>query len=193
MSHYIKKLSQAANKIVDVFVGNVPHGTRAPDLVNYLHAKILLFSSSTTTSTEAHILRCEVMRKGSTFAFVTLRSREIAEALQDCAGLEFGGRMLRVKPSKATFQRRMGIAPGFKCGGFQLCAEWPPGELTCLWAVTSEVKFQVKKVRFEWRTLTSRCMVSLRQRPNATRVRSMVEARRGCLKEALPLCVLHVG
>ncbi len=156
---------------MEVFVGNVPHGTRAPDLVNYLHAKVLLLSSSTMTSTEAHILRCEVKRKVSTFAFVTLRSREIAQALQDCTDLVFGGRTLSVRPSKATFQRRMGTAPGFKCGGFQLCAEWPPGELTCLWAVESEVKFQVRKIRFEWRTLVFRCGVWLRPRPNATRVR----------------------
>lgn len=86
------------------------------------------------------------MRKGSTFAFVMLRSRDFAEVLQNCASLEFGGRKLRVKPPRAAFRRPMGIAPGFKCGGLQLCAEWPPGELTCLWAVTSDVTFQVPKI-----------------------------------------------
>lgn len=83
------------------------------------------------------------MKKGSTFAFVTLRSTEIAEALQNHARLVFGGRELKVKPSRAAFRRPMGTAPGFQCGGFQLCAEWPPGELTCLWEKTSEVTFQV--------------------------------------------------
>ena len=75
---------------------------------------------------------------------MTLRSMEIAEALQSCASLVYGGRKLRVKPRRAAFRRPMGTAPGFKCGGFQLCAEWPPGELTCLWAATSDVKFQVR-------------------------------------------------
>lgn len=139
-------LAQAVKKTVEIFVGNVPHGTKAVDLVKFLHGKVLLLlPPSPTTPTEAPILRCQVVKKGSTFAFVTLRSREIADALQHCRGLVFGGRDLRVKPPRASFQRPMGTAPGFKCGAFQLCAEWPPGELTCLWAVTSEVTFQVYK------------------------------------------------
>lgn len=139
-----RTLSQAAKKNVDIFVGNVPHGTKAADLVKYLHGKALLLSPTTaTTPTKAPIVRCQVKKKGSTFAFVTLSSREIAEALQNCTSLVFGGRELRVKPARAEFQRPMGTAPGFECGGLQLCAEWPPGELTCLWAAESEVTFQV--------------------------------------------------
>lgn len=119
-----------------MFVGNVPHGTLAPDLVTYLHAKVL--SLLPRNPTAASILRCEVKRGKSTFAFVTLRTREIAQALQHC------GTPLRIKPATATFRRPMGVEPGFECGELQLCAEWPPGELTCLWAVKSDVKFQVK-------------------------------------------------
>lgn len=130
---------------MEVYVGNVPHGTEARDLVNYLHGQVLLLLSSTAPPAEAPILRCEVFKRRSTFAFVTLRSREVAEALQNCASLVFGGRPLRVKPPRVAFRKPMGTARGFKCGGFQLCAEWPPGELTCLWAVQSDVTFQVYK------------------------------------------------
>ncbi|CAN0070017.1 unnamed protein product, partial [Ectocarpus sp. 12 AP-2014] len=37
----------------------------------------------------------------------------------------------------------MGTSPGFRCGGLQLCVQWPPGDLTCLWAVKSGVTFQI--------------------------------------------------
>ncbi|CBN76287.1 hypothetical protein Esi_0512_0004 [Ectocarpus siliculosus] len=37
----------------------------------------------------------------------------------------------------------MGTAPGFSCGGLQLCVQWPPGDLTCLWVVKSGVTFQI--------------------------------------------------
>eukprot|EP00752_Nemacystus_decipiens_P006552 g5899.t2 len=140
-----REFEEAAKKTVEIFVGNVSHGTKAADLVKYFQNKALSFSPPSTTSTEASILRCQLKKTRSTFAFVTVRSIELAEALQNCASLVFGGRKLTVKPAKARFQRPMGTAPGFTCGGLQLCAEWPPGELTCLWAVKSEVTFQVSR------------------------------------------------
>lgn len=125
--------------MVEIFVGNVPHGSLAQDLVKFL-LKLL-----PSDSTGASVLRCEVKRnRKSTFAFVRLRSGEVAEDLRhNCGTLVFGGRPLRIKPAKATFRRPMGTQPGFACGELQLCAEWPPGELTCLWAVNLDVKFQV--------------------------------------------------
>lgn len=56
--------SQAAKKTVEIFVGNVPHGTKAADLVRYLHGKVVLLSSnSAITPAEAPILRCEVLKR----------------------------------------------------------------------------------------------------------------------------------
>lgn len=139
-------INQAAKKTFEIYVGNVLHGTLAPDLVKYFHGEVVT-RRLTSDSTGASILRCQVKRKhrGNTFAFVTLRSREIAEALMSGESLIFGGRRLNIGPSKAKFKRPVGVEPGFKCGGFQLCAEWPPGELTCLWAVKSGLKFQVSR------------------------------------------------
>lgn len=138
-------IDQAAKRATQIYVGNIPHATLAQDLVKYLHAQVLALFPSNSTS--ASILRCQVKRKhNSTFAFVLVRSMEIAKALQHSPSLIFGGRQLKVRPvTKAKFQRPMGIEPGFECGGFQLCAEWPHGELTCLWAVSSDVNFQVSR------------------------------------------------
>ena len=131
---------------MDLYVGNVPHGTLAPDLVKFLQRQVLLLRPSNAASAAAPVLRCELKRKGrSTYAFVTLSTSEIAEALQQNGAVVFGGRILSIRRANAAFRRPMGTAPAFKCGGLQLCTEWPPGgELTCLWAVKSEVKFQVR-------------------------------------------------
>ncbi|CAB1112421.1 unnamed protein product [Ectocarpus sp. CCAP 1310/34] len=138
-------MRRAAKKQVEVYIGNVPHGTLAPDLAKFLQGSVLRLSSPSPALATTSILRCEVKRNAkATFAFVVLRSREIADVLQSYEDLVFGGRTLRIRPSKARFRRPMGTAPGFRCGGLQLCVQWPPGDLTCLWAVKSGVTFQVK-------------------------------------------------
>lgn len=138
---------------MEIFIGNVPHHTKAKDLAMALESILessmpysfmgpLGFSQRTP---KGHILRCCVRRKGSrTFAFVMLRSEAGAQALQS-ASPQFGGRRLHIKPSKAVAHKGLVMTEWFPCKGFQLCADWPPGKLTCVWEVTSsQVAFQVR-------------------------------------------------
>lgn len=138
---------------MQVFVGNVSHGTRAPDLVKHLHHVLASRSATTAAGSEADsdsaapVLRCEVKRNSrATFAFVTLRSQDTASALLDSDPGMFAGRPLRLKLSKGSFRKPMGVSKGFKCDGFQLCTEWPVKRLTCWWEVTSGVTFQARRM-----------------------------------------------
>ena len=93
------------------------------------------------------VLKCTVRSRShsrKTYAFVVVRSKQMADAIL-YASHSLGGRSLLTGPSKHSRRQRVGISPGFDCRSFQLCAEWPPGELTCLWEVSSCVSFQVSR------------------------------------------------
>lgn len=127
---------------MNLFVGNIPHDTLAPQLVKHLQGAL---QSTGYVGESPPILRCEIKwgkKRGSTYAFVIVRSEDLATVL---LGLNSSmkGRKLRINRSSASYVRPMGTSTGFSCGGFQLCVQWPQEGLTCLWQVDSGVTFQV--------------------------------------------------
>ncbi|CAN0335609.1 unnamed protein product, partial [Ascophyllum nodosum] len=140
------RLKEDARKLVNLFVGNVPHGTLAPALVSHLQ-ETLQSTKGFVDPGSPPILRCDMKRqknRGGTYAFVIVRSEDVAKAfLGQVCYME--GRKLRINRSSASYVRPMGISSGFTCCGFQLCVEWPRKGLTSLWEVTSAVTFQVSR------------------------------------------------
>lgn len=130
-----------------MYVGSVPVRTTAGQLALHLHA--FFRREGLGDDARPPILKCMVQTKKRspiTYAFVRLRSEKLATAIIG-ARVTFGGRELSMKRSKSPTVKPVGSSPGFECLAFQLCAEWPPNELTCLWEATSGVSFQVSCCR----------------------------------------------
>lgn len=140
--------AQENRRTVNLFVGNVPHGTSPSALAKCLEGYLRGYGRWQGPSRRAtRILRCQVQRKGvSTFAFVVVGCEEDAQELETGA-LRLGGRALAIKRSRGTVKNRPVGGNVYWCGGFQLCAEWPPGHMTCVSQVTTRTALQVSQRR----------------------------------------------
>lgn len=126
---------------MDIFIGNLPRTITARQLVCFLEECLQPHGFSKITG--APVLSCRVRTNSrATHAFVVFRSQAMADAVT-CRTRILGGRKLRTGAAKRTRVQPLGISAEFKCRGLQLCAEWPPYELTCLWQSNSGVSLQV--------------------------------------------------
>lgn len=128
---------------VEICIRNVAIGTKAVQLA--AHLNLVLVREGFSVDEGSLVLECLVQSKPNspvTYAFV---SRKVATAIIATRHNGFRGRQFSAEISKSRkVQQPVAGSPGFGCLAFQLCAEWPPNELTCLWEATSRVSFQVR-------------------------------------------------